>query len=360
MAVAANQRTGSGWLVNGNGFAGPFGAAELGAQQQAMDTARNRAAVGYVGAQTQGKQIENQLARLGLPMAQLRARAAMDPNFLSSIMGASGAPQMPSGTDQSSAAPSGGASPQVAAAIPMPAAFPSAVESIEAPSAGGSPFNKQGYVGNYQFGTAALADAGMYQPAQGEDLTKNQWQGKVTIPGFQPMSAQQFAANPQAQDAAFSHHVGNLSQKAQDLGLGQYVGKTVGGVPITQATLAGMMHFSGPTGTQKFLTSGGQYNPADANGTTISGYGTRINQAMSGGGSQSAAMPPPYQVASVGPTPGPPIASASGAGWPDDTDAARWWRRRDDGARGDGAVTGRSTARRGGADDGLRRDAGHD
>lgn len=64
MAVAANARTPQGFLAYGNGFAGPLGAAVLGAQQSGLANAQARTAI-------QGQQTENLKNRLSLlPMAR--------------------------------------------------------------------------------------------------------------------------------------------------------------------------------------------------------------------------------------------------------------------------------------------------
>jgi hypothetical protein len=49
-------------------------------------------------------------------------------------------------------------------------------------------------------------------------------------------------------------------------------GKVINGVPVTREGMVNVAHLGGKGGLQKFITSGGQYNPADANGTRLSDY----------------------------------------------------------------------------------------
>jgi hypothetical protein len=138
--------------------------------------------------------------------------------------------------------------------------------------------NPGGYVGKYQFGAAAAKDAGFYQPAPGEDLSKNQWRGRFTnLEGVNTL--QDFRHSGEAQDLAWGHHERRLENEILRLGLDQFIGQTVGGVPITRESLIGMMHLGGPTGTMRFVRSGGKYDPADSNGTHISDYGKRFATA---------------------------------------------------------------------------------
>lgn len=283
--TAANARTPQGFLQYGAGAAGPLGAGVQGAMASNLENAKARSALGYQNATTQNQLADLQLKRLQVPFMQQRLQAIQDPELWGGA-----APQLPMSPPQQGASSTAAPSSTVAAdqTLAIPADFRTAIQGIEKPAAGASPFNKQGYVGNYQMGASALADAGMYTPAQGEDLSKNEWKGQVNVPGIGAMSPQQFALNPEAQEIAFGQHIGNLSQKAQALGLNNYVGQTVAGVPITQETLAGMMHFAGPGGTQRFLQTGGQFNPSDANGTSVAGYGLNVAKRLGQTGQQYA------------------------------------------------------------------------
>ena len=152
--------------------------------------------------------------------------------------------------------------------------------------------NSEGYGGRLQFGDARLADAaaaGVIAPG-------------VTGAEFSRMS-------PEQQQAVEAWHFGDIEQQAQGMGLDRYYGQTIAGVPITPESVKAMAHLGGIGGAQKFITSGGQYNPADSNGTRLSDYGSRF-----GGSSAPAA---PVQVASLDPSIGapaqlPPIGPTGG------------------------------------------------
>lgn len=201
---------------------------------------------------------------------------------------------------------------QAPAAAPPPApaaAPPTNVQTVTAQKeSGGDPtaVNSQGYSGKYQFGKAALIDAGIYQPAPHEDISNQgpgQWWGTFNIPGAnsRQLTYQQFLNDPQAQDMAWRAHVGNLDNEIINRGLDKYYGQTIGGVPITHDSLIEMMHGGGPAGVQKFLQTGGQYNPADSNGQSLANFGMRV----AGG----APVQPP-------PSPGINVTNAEAVGAP--------------------------------------------
>ena len=64
--------------------------------------------------------------------------------------------------------------------------------------------NAGGYSGRFQFGAARLADLGYYTPAEGEDLSKNQWKGTFNIPGFAVTTHDDFLKNDAAQHAVLA------------------------------------------------------------------------------------------------------------------------------------------------------------
>lgn len=143
--------------------------------------------------------------------------------------------------------------------------------------------NSEGYGGRLQFGDARLADAaaaGIIPPG-------------VTGAAFSRMS-------PEEQQAVEAWHFADIDKQAADMGLSQYFGQTIGGVPINAESIRAMSHLGGIGGAQKFITSGGQYNPADSNGTRLSDYGSRFGSI-----SQPSA---PVQVASLDPSIGMPAA----------------------------------------------------
>jgi hypothetical protein len=281
MAVAANERTNGGFLKYGGGIAGPMGAGVLGMMESQALAQKQQAALGYQGAQT--ADVLSQLAQRRLQTQQMQQQMRFRQQYAQQLMQGT-----PGGGGFGGAPFSGGGGGTAPGMAPTPGAasngggqgmpLSSAIGTIEDPT--GKSINPQGYVGKYQFGTGALQHAGLYAPAPGEDLTRNLWAGQITLPGQQPMNVNDFRNNVPAQDQAFQIHRQTLLNDASQMGLGQYVGQTVGGVPINPDTLVGLMHFGGATGARQFLQTGGQYNPADANGTTLAGYGARVNALM--------------------------------------------------------------------------------
>lgn len=139
--------------------------------------------------------------------------------------------------------------------------------------------NNFGFIGAYQFGAPAAADAGFYKPAPGENLYANEWKGTFTVPGFAPMNKDQFLANPDAQKAAYMQHQQALVGQLNANGSTQYIGQTVGGVPINPVTLAALGHVAGAGGAHQFLASGGQVDPVvGTGGMHASQYATGVFQ----------------------------------------------------------------------------------
>jgi hypothetical protein len=122
-----------------------------------------------------------------------------------------------------------------------------------------------GHFGRLQFGQARLQDA---------------IRAGIIPPGTTP---QQFMADPAMQQRVEQWHFADIDAQAKKRGLLNYVGQEVGGVPITNDAIRAMAHLGGIGGAEKYLTSGGQYNPADDNGTSLRDY-ARIH----GGGGDSA------------------------------------------------------------------------
>ena len=174
--------------------------------------------------------------------------------------------------------PGGGGAPPAA----VPAGGSSGIEAALGQGEGGNKpgvVNGQGYSGQFQFGTGRLTDLGMYQPAQGENPNGNQWQGTFSVPGMpQVQTYQQFLASPDAQRVAMHVHVGDILQQ---------VANTPGANQYNPMGLVAVAHLGGVGGMQKFVATGGQYNPADANGTKLSDYYNRYSQV---GGAQQLAQ----------------------------------------------------------------------
>ena len=123
---------------------------------------------------------------------------------------------------------------------------------------------KRGHGGRLQFGDARLSEA-------------------AAAGVLRPMTAKEFAQQPPSvQRAVETWHFGDIDRKAQAAGLDYYIGKTIGGAPITQNAIRAMAHLGGFNGAKRFLESGGEYNPSDSFGTTLKDY------ALKHGGIQTA------------------------------------------------------------------------
>lgn len=131
------------------------------------------------------------------------------------------------------------------------------LDSLARTESGGNwgALNPYGYGGRLQFGTARLADAARagVVPAG------------ITGADFARMT-------PEQQMAVEQWHFADIDRQAQAQGLDRYIGQSVGGVPITQDAIRAMAHLGGIGGAARFLESGGAYNPADANGTSLLDY----------------------------------------------------------------------------------------
>lgn len=126
--------------------------------------------------------------------------------------------------------------------------------------------NPYGYAGGYQFGEAALADAGVYQDV---DLTDNDWGG--TFQGLGDVrTLEDFLRSPEAQMMAFNLHAQRLADAIQGSDLAAYLGQDLGGVRVTLPGLIWGAHLGGLGGLRRWLEGGG--DPADAFGTRISDY----------------------------------------------------------------------------------------
>lgn len=122
--------------------------------------------------------------------------------------------------------------------------------------------NDEGFTGKYQFGPARLKD---FMDATGSSF-----------------SMDEFRNNPALQEAVQAWHEQDIMDYVMDKGLDYYIGKEVGGVPITPSALMGMAHLGGKSGMRQFLETGGQYNPSDSNNTSLRDYGIKFSGAAAG------------------------------------------------------------------------------
>jgi hypothetical protein len=164
---------------------------------------------------------------------------------------------------------------------------------------GGNPAavnRRTGATGLRQFLPPALQSAGVYQPA-GPDG----WAGVFNIPGFaQVRNRADFMANPAAQEAAYAAHQANLRREIAARGLARFVGQTIGGRAIAEDDIMHGMHFAGPGGMTRYLSTGGAYDPSDGH-LRVSQYLARL-----GGGALPPSQAPVMQQATPPPVPARP------------------------------------------------------
>lgn len=111
--------------------------------------------------------------------------------------------------------------------------------------------NSEGFGGLYQWGQPRLDD---YNRATGQSITMEQFLGNAAI-----------------QEGAQDWHEKDIMSS-----LGKYVGTTVNGQVMDEAALIAMAHLGGTGGARKYVESGGAYNPADSNGTSLSDYAAKF------------------------------------------------------------------------------------
>lgn len=114
--------------------------------------------------------------------------------------------------------------------------------------------NAQGYVGRMQFGEDRLTDA----------------KRAGIIPA--DMSSEGFRNDEEAQKATEAWHFGDINNFIDKTGLAAVEGESIKGIPVTRQGLVNVAHLGGKGGLEKFVASGGRYDPADANGTRLSDY----------------------------------------------------------------------------------------
>lgn len=151
--------------------------------------------------------------------------------------------------------------------------------------------NKGGYSGQFGFGAERLADpgVGVYTPSPGENLKANQWTGTFNIPGHpEVVTYQDFLNSSAAQHVAFGLHVQNIDRN---------IAATPGAEAYDQNGLRAVAHLGGISGMQKFVATGGAYNPGDDptapnGGTHLSDYYTKF--AAGGAPALQAAFGSPH------------------------------------------------------------------
>ena len=131
-----------------------------------------------------------------------------------------------------------------------------------------------GHFGRLQFGPARLQEAA----AAG------------AIP--QGTTPQQFMASPELQQRTERWHFADIDAKIGANGLDRMIGQSINGVPITLDGMRAVAHLGGTAGLQRFIQSGGRYNPADANGTSLLNYLQRHASRPQAAAASSPTTPP--------------------------------------------------------------------
>ena len=119
--------------------------------------------------------------------------------------------------------------------------------------------NQLGYAGAYQFGTAALADLGVYSPRQGESVRSNAFVGTFNIPNMPGVrTLDDFLNSREAQDAVMRLRIAVLDRAIDALG------PAANG--LDRDALRYVAHGAGPAGMQAWVRSGGTVGNPDGNG----------------------------------------------------------------------------------------------
>lgn len=111
--------------------------------------------------------------------------------------------------------------------------------------------NKYGYLGKYQFAAETLKLIGIHNPDA-------------------------FLSNPELQEKAFKANV-ERNKWILRKDIERFVGKTIGGVLVTESGILAAAHLAGAGSVKKFLRSYGAEKFADAFGTSITYYMKRFS-----------------------------------------------------------------------------------
>jgi len=119
--------------------------------------------------------------------------------------------------------------------------------------------NTYGYIGRFQFGKAALKDVGY------EHISIEKFKSDTTI------------FTPEEQYDAMIKYM-KLNKRRLDKLINKYNGKVINGIKITESGILAASHLSGAGSVQKFLRSGGKYNPSDGYGTKLVDYLSKFSK----------------------------------------------------------------------------------
>lgn len=128
---------------------------------------------------------------------------------------------------------------------------------------------KTHYIGLFQMGEAALQDVGVYK---GDGTKTNDWLGGWTGK-YGASSKAAFLADPNAQIQAETAYLNRVwNSYLAPYGAGNYLGKTINGILITQSGLVAASHLVGAGKVKTWLSSNGATAPVDGSGTRMTEY----------------------------------------------------------------------------------------
>ena len=134
-----------------------------------------------------------------------------------------------------------------------------------------SSINQFNYLGKYQMGTAALAEAGFYLGGidkKFQNWNEQSWSFKAEV--FGVTSSEEFRASPAAQEAAVRAFTDKNWRYIEKYGLVKYIGTEVDGVEITAEGLLAGTHLVGIGATIDFVKN--KNEKKDGNGTSVKSY----------------------------------------------------------------------------------------
>ena len=133
--------------------------------------------------------------------------------------------------------------------------------------------NQYGARGAYQFHEAALKQIGWYTDNTAQSNPGDDWIGTFSAKSG-VTSIQQFLNSPTSQDnamKAWANEIWKVASSDQFRST-DHLGETINGTVVTATGIIGGSHLWGTDNLDRYLDSGGSYDPKDPFGTPISEY----------------------------------------------------------------------------------------
>ena len=132
--------------------------------------------------------------------------------------------------------------------------------------------NYAGYLGLFQMGGRALADAGFYKLGPSPD--ENAWDGVFSERArfADVVSTDTYLSHAGAQELAVRAYHNVQWNRITRLGLSSKVGSVIAGVTLTKSGMIAGSHLVGIGGLMIFVRTNGQQIPIDGSGTPITEY----------------------------------------------------------------------------------------